>query len=138
MMYRNRLNQFFAGRNGQDALSKAVLILAAVLLFITMLTHQGIFYLLSMAALGYACFRMLSKDVPRRYQENQKFLAVYGKSRGKAERFLSWFSKESRQQRALYRIYRCPSCKQKVRVPRGRGKIEITCPKCRGTFQKRS
>ncbi|MCD7981014.1 MAG: zinc-ribbon domain-containing protein [Clostridiales bacterium] len=41
-----------------------------------------------------------------------------------------------REQRKIYKFYMCPHCSQKVRVPKGKGRIEITCPKCRTTFIK--
>lgn len=78
-------------------------------------------------------FRMFSKDISKRYGENQKFLALKG-------RFFGYFKnmKTRNQQRKTYHIYPCPTCKQKIRVPKGKGKICITCPKCKAEFIKKS
>ncbi|MBQ5484545.1 MAG: zf-TFIIB domain-containing protein, partial [Lachnospiraceae bacterium] len=88
--------------------------------------RNGVIYLLGLAVLGYGYFRMMSKNVGKRYLENQKYLQI-------TDRMKNFFYNHK-----TYRFYKCPTCKQKVRVPRGHGKIEITCPKCRGTFIRRS
>ena len=83
--------------------------------------------------LVWAYLRMLSRNTGRRYAENQKFLQFWrpwgGRLRGVIQRLQS--GKD-------YCYFKCPHCGQKVRVPRGRGKIEITCPSCRQTFVKRT
>ena len=69
----------------------------------------------------------------KRYAENQAFLAkTYG--------IRNFFRKQKNiwQQRRVYHIYTCPSCKQKIRIPKGKGKIEVRCPKCGTTFIKKS
>ena len=78
-------------------------------------------------------FRMFSRNLAKRHAENQKFLNF------RYERTVGWnrFKKRTAQ-RKDYRFFKCPSCKQRVRVPRGHGKIEITCPKCRTCFVKKS
>ena len=78
-------------------------------------------------------FRMFSRNLSKRYAENQKYCnwryrMVVKRSQMKKE----W------AQRGTHRFFRCPQCRQKVRVPKGRGKICITCPKCRTEFTRRS
>ena len=69
----------------------------------------------------------------KRYAENQKYLQVTSKFRLR-------FNKEKNlmKQRKTHHIYSCPGCGQKIRIPRGKGKIEIECPKCHTKFVKRS
>ena len=109
---REKIQRFMIGRYGADELAKAQSIAALVLLFLSMFSRLGIFYWLAIALMIYSTWRMFSKNISARYAENQKYLN--------------------------YRFYKCPQCKQKVRVPKGRGKICITCPKCRTEFVKKS
>ena len=76
---------------------------------------------------------MFSRDYNRRYAENQKFLTWQNKVKYKVN---NW--KRGITDRKTHHIYKCPSCGQKIRVPRGKGKIIVTCPKCRTEFQKKS
>lgn len=91
------------------------------------------FYLLALICLVYAYFRMLSRNISRRYQENQWFESRFGGIK-------RWFAKQKGYMslRKNYRIFVCPSCHQKVKVPKGKGKISIHCPKCHTDFIKRS
>lgn len=143
-MFREKIARFMAGRNGVDQLGKASLWLSLIFLVITMFTHQGWIYLLAIAALVYSYFRMMSRNTSKRYLENQHFLQ-------KTYKIRSWFgglsskakyqkSKMSydHEQRKIYRIFYCPACKQKIRAPKGKGKICITCPKCKTEFIRRT
>ncbi|MFR6495256.1 MAG: hypothetical protein ACLUOF_01610, partial [Ruminococcus sp.] len=81
------------------------------------------------AVLIYSYFRIFSRNIARRQAENQKFLEITAPVR-------SLFGKKSADK--THRIFSCPKCGQKMRVPMGKGKIEITCPNCRNKFIKRS
>lgn len=122
-----------AGRYGVDELSKFLNIILLVLLVLSIFIRSGIFYLLALGILIYSYFRMFSKNISKRYEENQKFVNFRYRNVVKWNNFKKRFA-----QRKEYRFYHCPQCKQTVRVPRGRGKICITCPKCRTEFVKKS
>ena len=77
--------------------------------------------------------RMFSRNISKRYAENQKYLALENRLR----RFFGQ-KRYLMQQRKEYHIYKCPGCKQKIRIPRGKGKISIRCPKCGEEFIKNS
>ena len=81
--------------------------------------------------LGY--IRVFSKNYQKRYNENQKFMQLTGG-------IWRLFGKEKymMEQRRDYRIFTCPGCKQKIRIPKGKGKIEISCPKCHTKFIKKT
>ena len=93
----------------------------------------GIFYIAGIVLLVYTYYRMFSKNISKMYAQNQKYLNAKYRAVVKKD---AW--KKQWQQRKIYRFYRCPGCKQKVRVPKGKGKICITCPKCRMEFIKKS
>lgn len=80
---REKLARFMVGRNGADALSKFFLYVALVLVVITMFSHNAILYLLGIAALIYSYFRMMSRNVSKRYYENQQYLRMTDKIRDK-------------------------------------------------------
>lgn len=141
--FRYKLAQLFAGRTGIDALGKTFTWIALLLMLVTMFTHSNIAYLLAMACLIYSIWRMFSKNYQKRYYENQNFLQKTAKIRFFFMRLVpnikNTFAKAryDMEQRRTYKIFRCPSCKQKLRVPRGRGKIQVTCSKCRTQFIKK-
>ena len=134
---KEKLQRFMMGRYGADELSKTLNIAVLVCLIISMFSGVvpilSIFYWIGIGLMIYTCFRMLSRNVSKRYEENQKFLnARYQRVVKKNAVKKRW------QQRDIYRFYKCPGCKQRVRVPKGRGKICITCPKCRTEFVRKS
>jgi ssDNA-binding Zn-finger/Zn-ribbon topoisomerase 1 len=104
-----------------------------VLFLISMLSHLGILYWAGLALIIYTYWRMMSKNVSKRYAENQKFLNIRYQWTVKRNNIKKLWA-----QRGMYRFYRCPQCRQTVRVPKGKGKICITCPKCRTEFVKKS
>lgn len=116
---------FMQGRYGTDKLNTAILSAGLVICFLTVFVRvPGLDLLLTFASyalMGWAIFRMLSRNTYRRYQENRKFLQF-------TERI------KDRQ----HRYFDCPRCRQSVRVPRGKGKISITCPKCKEKFIKKT
>ena len=130
---RERLWRFMQGRYGVDSLSKFMILLAVILMLASYLFRFAPLYLLAWGALVYGYFRILSRQPARRAQENQRFLQLRNVLFGK---FLAWRARRAKN--AGFRIFRCPGCRQKIRVPKGRGRIEIRCPKCSTTFRKKT
>lgn len=130
---RERVQKFMEGRYGFDALSKASLALTIVFMAASMFARNRILYLLSLLLLVYCYFRAFSRNIEKRQRENQSFCNIRYRS------VVKWNTWKARQaQRKLYRFYKCPQCRQKVRVPKGKGKICITCPRCQAEFIKKS
>ena len=130
---KKRFMDFMSGRYGTDELSKFMLAVCLVLLVINILTGvQGV-YLIALVLLGVCYFRMFSRNYVKRSEENRKYLDTVWKIK-------NWFLKKKNRiiQSKDFHIYKCPSCGQKIRIPRGKGKICITCPKCRNQFEKKS
>lgn len=129
---REKFQRFMWGRYGNDRLNQFLMAAALVCLVIS-LFGLNIFYLLGFGLMIYAYFRMFSRKTVKRAAENQWFLRREMKVR-------SWFGsrKKAFAQRKEYRIYKCPNCKQKLRVPRGKGRIAIRCRKCGTEFIKKS
>ena len=119
------LRQFMQGRYGTDKLNMAILGAGLVVCVINMILQLPVITLLltllSYGLMGWAIFRCLSRNTYKRYRENQKYLMLLQQFKDKEHRY-----------------YDCPRCRQQVRVPRGRGKISITCPKCKEKFIKKT
>lgn len=134
---RERIARYMQGRYGVDSLSKFLLVCGMLAVFGATLfdnpTAMGICNLLGWLIIVYCYFRLFSRNITKRYAENQAFLAKTYKIRSFFRR-----QKEMLKQRKIYHIYKCPGCRQKIRIPRGKGKIEIRCPKCGETFIKKS
>lgn len=129
---REKIQRFMIGRYGNDRFNQCLMIVAIVLLVLSMLGAGGC-YPLALIVMIYAYFRMFSKQIYKRSAENQRYLQIEGKARG------FWKKKKNElQQRKEFHIYKCPKCRQKLRVPRGRGKIAIRCRKCGTEFVKKS
>ena len=129
---REKLYRFMMGRYGNDKLNQFLMILALAFFVLSMFRIPFV-YLLGIICLIYAYFRMFSRNTYKRSLENNRYLQKVYKVK---QVFATW--KRDMKQRKTHHIYRCPSCKQKIRIPRGKGKIEVRCPKCGQTFIKRS
>ena len=119
------LRSFMAGRYGTDRLNMVILCsgLGASILsvLVPLPPFNLVFWALSYALMIWAIFRSLSRNTYKRYQENRKFLQIFDRLKDRQHRYFD-----------------CPKCRQMVRVPRGKGKISITCPRCREKFVKKT
>jgi magnesium-transporting ATPase (P-type) len=130
---KERMQRFMAGRYGNDQLNQFIFIVAIISMVLEIITRQSLFYTLTLVLLILAYVRVFSRNINKRYEENMKFLQ-------RKDAILNKFRKQKyyAAQRRNYHIYTCPQCKQKIRIPKGKGKISITCPKCRTSFIKKS
>lgn len=123
------------GRYGVDQLTNCLLVVSMVLLVIALFFGGSIvntiLWALALALLVIGYYRIFSKKTSQRYQENQKYLRLRNRVTG---RFRA--GKDRLKQRRTHRFFKCPQCGVTVRVPKGKGKIKITCPKCKTTFVK--
>lgn len=133
MKFRDRFANWMSGRNGMDELARFESGLVLVLLIISLFSRLGLLYIVALAVMIHMYYRMFSRNVSKRYEENQKFLNLRYNST------VEWNKKKKHfAQRKTYCFFKCPQCKQEVRVPRGHGRICITCPRCRTEFIKRT
>jgi len=119
------LRNFMVGRYGTDKLNMVILSAGLVACLVSALVDSVKVNLL-LTAISYglmiwALCRCFSRNTYKRYQENRKFLQLLDRLKDREHRY-----------------YDCPKCRQVVRVPRGKGKIAITCPKCKERFVKKT
>lgn len=135
---KDKLQKFLDGRYGFDQLYRFLLMVAVVSILLSVLLHKlprigGFFCGLAMALLLWAAFRVFSRNIKKRYLENLHYMqhvaSVIKRIRVR---------REMHRQRKDYKFFVCPSCKTNLRVPKGKGKINITCCKCGNRFQGKS
>lgn len=119
------MRRFMVGRYGTDKLNMTLLGLGVILCVISMFIPVPLVNLLltvgAYTLMGFALFRSFSRNTYKRYQENRKYLQFVDRIKDRQHRY-----------------YQCPRCHQSVRVPKGKGKIAITCPKCKEKFIKKT
>jgi hypothetical protein len=117
------LRRFMCGRYGHDKFNRAILTAGVVLSLVSLLVPplMLVFQLGAYGLLGWSLFRCFSRNHYKRYQENRRYLLTLDRIKDRNNRYFD-----------------CPKCRQTVRVPRGKGKIAITCPKCREKFVKKT
>ena len=117
--------RFMTGRYGTDKLNSLLLGLGLATCFINLFVWNDIARLI-LTAVSYgfmilALYRCFSRNTYKRYEENRRFLRLWDRLKDRDHRYFD-----------------CPKCRQPVRVPKGKGKISITCPKCREKFIKKT
>ena len=125
MNFVNSIQRMMMGRYGHDRLNVALLVVGLIMTVISMFVRVKLVVLvttlLSYVFLILALIRCFSRNTYKRYNENRRFLLLVDRLKDRSNRY-----------------YSCPKCRQTVRVPRGKGKIAITCPKCREKFIKKT
>ena len=123
--FRAWVQRFMYGRYGTDKLNTAILVTGVIACVLSMWIRlpliNWLLTVLSYVLMGWAIFRMLSRNTYKRYQENRKYLQFVERVKDRQHKYFD-----------------CPRCRQPVRVPRGKGKISITCPKCKEKFIKKT
>ena len=132
-LLRNGLARLFYGRNGFDDMARASYFAALILMIINIFADNVAVYVIWVLLFGYATFRIYSKNITKRYAENQKFLSVT-----KAPRSYANLLRLQVRDRDTSRYFICKRCHQQIRVPKGKGRIEIRCPKCGERFIKKT
>jgi predicted RNA-binding Zn-ribbon protein involved in translation (DUF1610 family) len=130
---KEKIRHFMTGRYGVDELTRFILLFDCLLMVLSFIIRSDVLNFICILLIIICYVRMFSKNHSHRYKENQIYMQFYRNFFAKLTRF-----KFDLQQHRTYHIYKCPNCKQKIRIPRGKGKISITCPKCRNQFIKRS
>ncbi len=126
-----KFRQFMLGRRGLDHLGIVFVILYLVFNFSTnFFTWNPPTYFtllgISFVFLAFFFFRSLSRDLRKREEENRKFKRFWNRTRSRL------------RDRKTHRFFKCPACRNTLRVPRGRGNITVTCPVCREQIRKRT
>ena len=118
------LRRLMAGRHGNDHLNMVLYGAGLLCWLLSSLADSEIFYVLAILIVLYGLFRSLSRNLSARQRENDKFLSLFTALRRRRDQHKD----------TDHRYFKCPCCCQTLRVPRGKGKISITCRKCGTVF----
>ena len=132
-MIKNFLRNFMVGRYGPDHLSIAMIAVSLVLSLLNGVIGLSPIMYVSYTILALVLFRMLSRNIQRRRAENDRFIRYWWPVRTKAGRTVA-----NIKHRKTHKFLKCPSCRNTLRVPKGKGKLQITCPKCGERFIKKT
>ena len=149
MNFLYRWAQFMRGRRGWDQLCFFLMISSFIMEILGRILRNGIVYYVGLALFIYAIFRMMSRNIPKREAENQKYLQITNRFRNRRyfhqqKKNGTYTYTQSEQSRngaygsTVYAYYYCPSCKQQVRIPAGKGRVMVTCPRCGEKFPANS
>lgn len=138
---RNQMARFMYGRYGLDQMGRfmtnTVMVCLVLSLVLSLLVGRTLFgqilYYIALILLIWSYFRMFSRNGSKRYQENIKFLTIKNRIGGPIARKWSHL-----KQRKTHVFFKCPSCGQKMRTPKGQGEKHVTCPKCHTQFTRRT
>ncbi len=131
--FRKKFQQFMVGRYGADSLSRFIMGAILVCITLNLFLRWDILLLVEIAGLIWSYYRMFSKNYSAREKENR----IYLRMKLKVSDFFNKWKFRIRQSKE-YHIYKCPGCGQKIRIPRGKGRVSIHCPKCGTDFIKKS
>lgn len=129
----DQLKRFMYGRYGFDRFSSAIILFTLFMALTASLTHSSLLLWLSYIPLIYAFFRILSKNTQKRAKENYIYCEIISKVKAEAKN-----AKLLLVGTKTHKYYRCKGCRQMLRIPRGKGKIRISCPKCKREFISRT
>ena len=129
----NRLRYKLSFCYGTDELNRFLNIVTILLCVLSFIPHLRFLSLIAFILLIYTSFRTFSRNIYKRRAELDKFLAVKRKIKKKRD-----FRRLVRRERKEYLYFKCPYCKEYLRVPRGRGKIVVTCRVCKRKIDKKT
>ena len=131
--FKQKVGTWMSGRNGWDELTVFVLSIAIILMLVNVFVRTFILSIISLVLMVYVCWRILSRNAEEREVENSVFLDFVSP-------IIPWFRHPAAAAKEVrtYTHLSCPECGQRVRVPRKKGKIRITCPKCQAKFEAKS
>lgn len=128
-----RLSLWLEGRYGADSLSNVLNMVGLALLLIAVLTGLTLLWAFAMGIILLSAFRTFSKNIPQRERENEAWLSLIAKPKETIS-----LARKAWANRTTTKYFRCKGCGAVLSVPKGKGKLRVTCPKCHWQTEKKS
>ncbi|MCR5715330.1 MAG: zinc-ribbon domain-containing protein [Lachnospiraceae bacterium] len=138
MNFKERMIRMMQGRYGMDALGKFLMGASMVLIILNLFVQHNALYMLGIFLIIIEYIRMFSRNIQARYRENQKYLQITAGLRKcfTQPSLRNPFRILAERKASPYRIFTCPQCHQKIRIPKGHGRVAVRCPKCNTEFMR--
>jgi hypothetical protein len=130
--FRERIAGFMAGRYGIDRMYHFLLAICTILILINIFVNSLILSIIEIGLFVYTFYRVMSRNIYKRQQENEKFIKFIDKPK----KFFN-LQKCKVRDRETHVYRRCPSCKNNLRLPKEKGKHTVVCPCCKNRFDVR-
>ena len=131
-MVRSFLQRMMAGRYGTDQLNNFLAVIYLLLYVVSIFTRWSVLYWIALVLVFVSLFRCMSRQIDRRRAENARFLQWFRPMQRKVKNLRAQLKDKD------HRYFKCPNCKQQMRVPRGKGRITVHCRSCGATFEEKS
>lgn len=133
-----KFKKFMVGRYGVDQLSNGLNFIFLLFVIIGLLSKKSLFLVLALVPMIYNYYRMFSKNFSKRYNENRIYTNFMSPVYNMVDKIKNKIMKYKKRDKANYKYFHCKKCGQELRIPRKKGKVVITCPICKHSFEGRS
>ena len=133
-----KFRKFMVGRYGVDQLSNGLNLLFMLMVIVGLLSDNKMFLYLALIPMIYNYYRIFSKNFSKRYNENRIYTNFMAPYYNFIDKIKNKIQKQQKRDYKNYKYFTCKSCKQELRIPKGKGKVTITCPRCKHSFDGRS
>ena len=128
-----RFARFMYGRYGNDDLNRFLTITSLIILVISLIPVLWFLWFLALGLMIWSSFRCYSRNIYKRRRENERYLKLIQPIKN-----FSRLQKNKRRDRKTHRYFKCKHCRAVLRVPKGKGKIDVTCPRCQKITVKKT
>lgn len=138
-MFREDMRYVMARRCGLDELNNFIMLIGFIFVLIALFTHKWIFVLIGAMLVALCYMRVFSTKLDKRRSENDLYMRYMGRAVEAANYIKLIIKMKIRSIKDKEYVYFvCSTCKQVIRVPKGKNKISIRCPKCGSSFVRRT
>lgn len=131
--WKYKMAQWMMGRYGIDQLTQALMIAGCAVVLVNFFAHSGVLSSIALLLMGWGLFRCYSRNIAARAKELAKYQELMVKPK-------AWWRLTNKKwvNRKTTLYFKCKGCGSILNVPKGKGKLRVTCPKCGTQVEKHS